>query len=77
MLVLIGLIGTGPASLPSAAATTSVFRQKAFDLMTSPEAKRAFDIAAEPEVLRRIEGAVLAVLLTTMIAVAATVRSCS
>ncbi|MBI1901129.1 MAG: DUF1501 domain-containing protein [Planctomycetia bacterium] len=30
----------------------SVFRQRAFELMTSPEAKQAFDIAAEPEKLR-------------------------
>lgn len=29
-----------------------VFQQKAFDLMTSPEAKKAFDIHAEPEKLR-------------------------
>ncbi len=35
-----------------AAGTVSVFRQKAFDLMTSPEAKRAFDLQAEPEKLR-------------------------
>ena len=34
------------------AKAVSVFRQKAFDLMTSPEAKRAFDIHAEPEKLR-------------------------
>jgi hypothetical protein len=30
----------------------SVFRRKAFDLMTSAEAKAAFDIAAEPDTLR-------------------------
>jgi uncharacterized protein (DUF1501 family) len=36
----------------SAAGAVNVFRQKAFDLMTSPEARRAFDIAAEPEKLR-------------------------
>ncbi len=34
------------------AKAVSVFRQKAFDLMTSPEAKRAFDIHAEPDKLR-------------------------
>jgi uncharacterized protein (DUF1501 family) len=31
---------------------TSAFRQKAFELMTSPEARRAFDIHAESEQLR-------------------------
>lgn len=36
----------------AAAGSVSVFRQKAFDLMTSPEAKRAFDLRAEPEKLR-------------------------
>ena len=35
-----------------AAGTVGVFRQKAFDLMTSPQAKRAFDIHAETEKLR-------------------------
>jgi hypothetical protein len=39
-----------------AAGTVSVFRQKAFDLMTSPEAKRAFDLQAEPENLRDAYG---------------------
>ncbi|MFM8250522.1 MAG: DUF1501 domain-containing protein [Planctomycetota bacterium] len=34
------------------AKAVSVFRQKAFDLMTSPEAKRAFDIHAESAELR-------------------------
>jgi uncharacterized protein (DUF1501 family) len=34
------------------AQTVGVFAQKAFDLMTSPEAKKAFDIAAEPEKVR-------------------------
>ena len=34
------------------AQTVSVFQQKAFDLMTSPEAKQAFDIHAEPDKLR-------------------------
>src|SRR5262245_48386211 len=36
--------------------TVGVFQQKAFELMTSPEAKRAFDIAAEPEKLRAAYG---------------------
>ena len=36
----------------SRAATVGVFRQRAFELMTSPEAKRAFDLAAEPDKLR-------------------------
>jgi uncharacterized protein (DUF1501 family) len=35
-----------------AARTVSVFRDRAFDLMTSPRAKRAFDIHAEPDGLR-------------------------
>lgn len=34
------------------AGAMSEFRQRAFDLMTSPEAKRAFDIHAEPAALR-------------------------
>lgn len=34
------------------AGTVNVFRQKAFSLMTSPEAKKAFDIHAEAERLR-------------------------
>ena len=34
------------------AKAVSVFRQKAFDLMTSPEAKRAFDIHSEPDATR-------------------------
>jgi hypothetical protein len=34
------------------AQAVSVFQQKAFALMTSPEAKKAFDIQAEPERLR-------------------------
>ncbi len=34
------------------AQTVSVFQQKAFDLMTSPEAKNAFDIHAEDDKLR-------------------------
>ncbi|MFO0871331.1 MAG: DUF1501 domain-containing protein [Pirellulales bacterium] len=38
------------------ARAVSVFRQKAFDLMTSPQAKRAFDIHAEPEGLRDAYG---------------------
>lgn len=36
----------------SRAATVGVFRQRAFELMTSPKAKRAFDLAAEPDALR-------------------------
>jgi hypothetical protein len=35
-----------------AAQTVGVFRQKAFELMTSAEAKQAFDIHAEPDKLR-------------------------
>lgn len=35
-----------------AAQSVGLFRQKAFDLMTSPEAKKAFDVSAEPEKLR-------------------------
>jgi hypothetical protein len=38
------------------AGTVGVFRQRAFDLMTSPEAKRAFDIQAEPDTLRNEYG---------------------
>jgi uncharacterized protein (DUF1501 family) len=34
------------------AQSVSVFQRKAFELMTSPEAKKAFDIQAEPERLR-------------------------
>ena len=34
------------------ARNVSVFSQRAFDLMTSPDAKRAFDLASEPEKLR-------------------------
>lgn len=36
----------------SRAATVGVFRQRAFELMTSREAKQAFDLQAEPEALR-------------------------
>ena len=36
----------------SRAAAVGVFRQRAFELMTSPEAKRAFDLHAEPDALR-------------------------
>jgi uncharacterized protein (DUF1501 family) len=36
----------------SRAGTVGAFRQRAFDLMTSPEAKRAFDLQAEPDALR-------------------------
>jgi uncharacterized protein (DUF1501 family) len=32
--------------------TVGVFRRKAFDLMTSPQARKAFDIQAEPDKLR-------------------------
>ncbi len=39
-----------------AARTVSVFRQKAFDLMTSPQAKKAFDVHAEPDRLRDTYG---------------------
>jgi uncharacterized protein (DUF1501 family) len=38
------------------AGTVGVFRQKAFDLMTSPAAKRAFDIHAEDDRLRDAYG---------------------
>ncbi|HUY93382.1 MAG TPA: DUF1501 domain-containing protein [Pirellulales bacterium] len=36
----------------SRASTVGVFRQRAFELMTSPAAKRAFDLHAEPDALR-------------------------
>jgi uncharacterized protein (DUF1501 family) len=36
----------------AAAGSISTFQEKAFTLMTSPEAKKAFDIKAEPEKLR-------------------------
>jgi uncharacterized protein (DUF1501 family) len=39
-----------------AASTVSTFRQKAFDLMTSPQAKKAFDIHAEDDKLRDAYG---------------------
>jgi uncharacterized protein (DUF1501 family) len=38
------------------AETVGVFQQKAFELMTSPEAKKAFDVAAEPDKLRQAYG---------------------
>lgn len=38
------------------AQAVETFRGKAFDLMTSPEAKRAFDISAEPDKLRDAYG---------------------
>jgi uncharacterized protein (DUF1501 family) len=38
------------------ARTVGVFRQRAFELMTSPAAKRAFDLGAEPERLRDAYG---------------------
>jgi len=40
----------------SKAKTVNVFRQRAFDLMLSPEAKQAFNIHAEPEKLRDAYG---------------------
>jgi uncharacterized protein (DUF1501 family) len=40
----------------ASAQTVSVFQQKAFDLMTSPEAKKAFDIHAERDALRDAYG---------------------
>src|SRR5262249_54487579 len=40
----------------TAARTVGVFRDKAFDLMTSPEARRAFDIHAESDRLRDAYG---------------------
>jgi uncharacterized protein (DUF1501 family) len=40
----------------SSARTVSVFQQKAFDLMTSPQAKKAFDIHAEGDKLRDAYG---------------------
>lgn len=43
---------TSEAQANAAAQSVSVFRQKAFDLMTSPEAKAAFNIHAEPDKLR-------------------------
>ncbi len=38
------------------AETVGVFQKKAFDLMTSADAKKAFDIAAEPEKVREAYG---------------------
>jgi hypothetical protein len=38
------------------AQAVGAFQQKAFDLMTSPQAKRAFDIHAEPDALRDAYG---------------------
>ncbi len=38
------------------ARTVNVFQQKAFELMTSPEAKKAFDIRSEPDKLREEYG---------------------
>lgn len=40
----------------ASAQTVSVFRQKAFDLMTSPQARKAFDIHAEADKLRDAYG---------------------
>jgi uncharacterized protein (DUF1501 family) len=36
----------------ASAQSVGLFRQKAFDLMTSPEAKKAFDVSQEPDKLR-------------------------
>lgn len=44
------------AETNSGAQTLSIFREKAFSLMTSPEAKRAFDIEQEPTALREEYG---------------------
>jgi hypothetical protein len=44
--------GAAEARANPSARTVNVFRQKAFDLMTSAEAKKAFDIHAEPDKLR-------------------------
>lgn len=46
----------GVAEANRAANTRSVFRDKAFDLMTSAQAKQAFNIHAEPEKLRDAYG---------------------
>ena len=46
----------GEAKANRHAETVGVFQRKAFELMTSPEAKKAFDIAAEPEKLRAAYG---------------------
>src|SRR5205807_5399974 len=43
---------TGEAKTNRDAQSVGVFQQKAFDLMTSTEAKKAFDIHAEPDRLR-------------------------
>jgi uncharacterized protein (DUF1501 family) len=43
---------SGQARANPSAQTVNVFRQKAFDLMTSTQAKKAFDIHAEPDKLR-------------------------
>jgi hypothetical protein len=43
---------SGEAKANAAAQSVSTFQEKAFTLMTSPEAKKAFDIKAEPEKLR-------------------------
>lgn len=40
------------AAANSRAATVGVFRQRAFELMTSPAARQAFDLQAEPDALR-------------------------
>ena len=40
---------SGEAKANAAAQSVSTFQEKAFALMTSPEAKKAFDIKAEPQ----------------------------
>jgi uncharacterized protein (DUF1501 family) len=44
------------ARVNESAGTVSVFQQKAFDLMTSPQAKKAFDIHSESDKLREAYG---------------------
>jgi uncharacterized protein (DUF1501 family) len=44
------------ARVNESAGTVSVFQQKAFDLMTSPQAKKAFDIHSESDKLRDAYG---------------------
>lgn len=47
---------TNEARANAAALTTSTFREKAFNLMVSPQTKAAFDIASEPDALRQEYG---------------------
>ncbi|HTN76783.1 MAG TPA: DUF1501 domain-containing protein [Pirellulaceae bacterium] len=47
---------SGEAAANQAAGAMHVFRQKAFDLMTSPVAKQAFNLQAEPDKLRDAYG---------------------